>query len=151
MEFRQSKRSSRLIGTRQYCPEELSRSVRLSEDEYWTFVSRPISRDDHLIAGKYLLFSSDRERLLTIATDEIERNGFRLAKVSKEAVGGEHVLCLYYYDDSRKHELASKYRNVSGLKYRYWKSDADTMAGKYSKEFLEKLPEAERSEWISPS
>lgn len=105
----------------------MSRSVRLSEDEYWTFVSRPISRDDRLITGKYLLFSSDRERLLTIATDEIERNGFRLAKVSKEAVGGEHVLCLYYYDDSRKHELASKYRNVSSLKYRYWKSDADTI------------------------
>jgi hypothetical protein len=52
---------------------------------------------------------------------------------------GEYVLCLYYKDDSRKYELAKKYGNQSEVKYRYWKSDADTLAGKYSKEFLNTL------------
>jgi hypothetical protein len=31
-----------------------------------------------------------------------------------------------------------------GLEYRYWKSDSDTLKGKYSKEFLDKLPKDER-------
>jgi hypothetical protein len=124
--------------------------IRFSEDEYWTFVSRPPRKDERFITGKYLFFSPNRERLLAIATDEIEHCGFRLAKVSKAAIGGEHVLCLCNNDESRKHELASKYRNVSDLKYRYWKSDADTLAGKYSKEFLDKIPKDERSDWTSP-
>jgi hypothetical protein len=126
--------------------------VKLSADRYWTWISRPISRENSFpfITGKYLFFSSDRKKLLAVARDEIEHNEFRLAKVSKKAIGGEHVLCLYYSDDSRKNELAERYRNLPELKYRYWKSDADTMAGKYSKEFLNKMPKAERSKWTSP-
>jgi hypothetical protein len=62
--------------------------IRFSEDEYWTFVSRPPRKDERFITGKYLFFSPNRERLLAIATDEIEHCGFRLAKVSKAAIGG---------------------------------------------------------------
>jgi hypothetical protein len=52
---------------------------------------------------------------------------------------GEFVLCLYDKDDSRKHELAKKYRGRNDLKYRYWKSEIETLAGKYSKQFLNEL------------
>jgi hypothetical protein len=33
----------------------------------------------------------------------------------------EHVLCLYYCDDSRKHELRERNDHEYGVKYRYWK------------------------------
>ncbi len=102
------------------------------------WIAVPSDKDEfEQIQGKYLFFSSDRKRLLTVAEEELQNNVFILAKVAKLAVGGEYVLCLYYPNDSRKFELAVKYQNVSGLKYRYWKSDADTIAGKYSKGFLE--------------
>jgi len=41
-------------------------------------------------------------------------------------------------------ELAKKYRNRIELKYRYWKSDNDTLAGKYSKEFIDRLAPKEK-------
>jgi hypothetical protein len=82
------------------------------------------------------------------AVEELETGGFHQAKTHMAGVTpptGEYVLCLYYKDDSRKDELATKYRNRSELKYRYWKSDEDTLTGKYSKEFLDKLSPAERN------
>lgn len=62
----------------------------------------------------------------------------------------DHVLCLYYKDDSRKHELAERNKQEYGVRYRYWKSDSDTLKGKYSKEFLDKLPENERKYFTTP-
>ncbi|MHA1338363.1 MAG: hypothetical protein ACTSRZ_00495 [Promethearchaeota archaeon] len=56
-------------------------------------------------------------------------------------------LCLYYKDDSHKYELAKKYRNNKNVKYRYWKSNEDTLKGKYSKQFLEQLSPKERKKW----
>jgi hypothetical protein len=94
------------------------------------------------ITGKYLFFSPNRELLIDIAIEELENGGFHHAKtnmVGVEPPSGEYVLCLYYKDDSRKHELAKKYRDRSELKYRYWKSDSETLAGKYSEQFLNQL------------
>jgi hypothetical protein len=54
------------------------------------------------------------------------------------------VLCLYYSDDSRKHELAERNRMEYHVKYRYWKSDEATLRGEYSSEFLDKLSEEDR-------
>ena len=84
----------------------------------------------------------NRDLLIEIAINELENNGFHFAKTPMSGItpaSGEYVLCLYYKDDSRKHELAKKYRGRNDLKYRYWKSDSDTLAGKYSKQFLDKL------------
>jgi hypothetical protein len=84
----------------------------------------------------------NRDLLIEIAINELENNGFHYAKTSMSGItpaSGEYVLCLYYKDDSRKHELAKKYRGRNDLKYRYWKSDSDTLAGKYSKQFLNEL------------
>jgi len=87
------------------------------------------------ITGKYLFFAEDRELLLEIAEAEILENGFANAKVSREAQHKDHVMCLYWTDNSRKWELAAKYGHSETVKYRFWKSDADTLAGKYSKEY----------------
>lgn len=94
------------------------------------------------ITGKYLFFSNDDFRLYNIAIDEINNDGFSEAKVNSYLLGDntEYVLCLYYENDSRKYELPSKYKPMEeSVKYRYWKSDEDTLKGKYSREFLDRL------------
>ena len=57
----------------------------------------------------------------------------------------DYVLCLYYKDGTRKHELASKYQNREGIKYRFWKSDEATLKGEYSEEFLQALSPERRN------
>jgi hypothetical protein len=112
------------------------------DDGYWIwFLGQNIKSEHSLIKGKYLFFHEDVEVLKEIAKDEISNNGFELAKVSKSSIGSnaDHVLCLYYRDDSRKQELAEKYQGKNGIKYRYWKSNEDTKKGKYSQEFLDKM------------
>lgn len=76
--------------------------------------------------GKYLFFSNDQNRLIEIATIEVKHNDFILAKVAMNPRDEEYVLCLYWYDDSRKDEFVGKYPEV---KYRYWKNNAATRAG----------------------
>ena len=114
-------------------------------DGYWIWLFSE-EKPDYEITGKYLFFSSDREKLIEIAKKEIEGHGFHEAKVNKNLLEGqtEHVLCLYYKDDSRKHELAQRNKQEYGVKYRYWKSDIATLRGHYSKEFLEKLSKSNR-------
>ena len=86
---------------------------------------------------------------MLVAIDEIENDGFHHAKVNMEdkKQGEDYVLCLYYEDDSRKREMAEKYKDESEVKYRYWKSDEDTFKGKYSDEFLNQLSPEERKKW----
>ena len=126
----------------------LSTNVISSCDGYWEwFDISDITTAPYEIAGKYLFFSLNRELLIEIAINELENGGFHHAKTPMAGVtppSGEHVLCLYYKDDSRKHELAEKYRDRSELKYRYWKSEIETLAGKYSKQFLDQLSSNDR-------
>ena len=121
----------------------LSTNVISSCDGYWEWFDRSdMPTVPYEITGKYLFFSLNRELLIEIAINELENGGFHHAKTHMEGVthpSGEYVLCLYYKDDSRKHELAEKYRDRSELKYRYWKSEIETLAGKYSKQFLDEL------------
>jgi len=126
---------------------KLSDSVNSFCDDYWEWFVRSETAP-YEITGKYLFFSSSRYLLVEIAVEELETGGFHQAKTHMADVTpptGEYVLCLYYKDDSRRDELAAKYRNRPELKYRQWKTDKDTRAGKYSKEFLEKLSPAERN------
>lgn len=114
-------------------------------DGYWIWLFSE-EKPDYEITGKYLFFNSDIEKLIEIAKKEIEGYGFHEAKVNKNLLEGqtEHVLCLYYKDDSRKHELAQRNKQEYGVKYRYWKSDIATLRGQYSKEFLEKLSKSDK-------
>lgn len=101
------------------------------------------------ITGKYLLFSPDLLGLIKIATQEILEHNFHVAKISSRLLPNstEYVLCLYYKDDSRKHELANRCKtDYPDVKYRYWKSDESTRRRRYSEEFLSKLdPETRKS------
>ena len=114
-------------------------------DGYWMwFLST--EKPPYRITGKYLFFSNLKFKLVEIAINELENYGFHHAKVNDKLLEGqtEYVLCLYYQDDSRKRELAERNDHEYGVKYRYWKSDADTLSGKYSKEFLDKLQDSEK-------
>jgi hypothetical protein len=128
--------------------EALSKNVISNCDGYWEWFDRSdIPVAPYEITGKYLFFSPNREFLIDIAIEELEKGGFHLAKTNMVGVqppSGEYVLCLYYKDDSRKHELAQKYRDKSELKYRYWKSDSETLSGKYSKQFLNQLSQSDQ-------
>jgi hypothetical protein len=119
-------------------------------DGYWIWLFSE-EKPNYKITGKYLFFCEDKDKLIEIATNEIENHDFHEAKVNETLLEGqtEHVLCLYYEDDSRKHELADRNKQEYGVEYRYWKSDEATLKGQYSKEFLSKLPEPERKHFIS--
>ena len=98
------------------------------------------------IYGKYLFFSEDKDLLDRVAIEELSKNNFYLAKLIVEdaKISDDFVLCIYYKDDSRKKELYEKYKNKEGIKYRWWKSDKDTVEGKYSKKFLSFLSPKEK-------
>lgn len=127
---------------------QISKNVIRIDGEYWHYYIR-FSEKRPVITGKYLFFSESKKELERIAIEELENGGFFHAKINtdKHKKGKEYVLCLYYSDDSRKFELADKYKGNQKIKYRYWKSDEDTLKGKYSEEFLDKLSRKERKEW----
>lgn len=129
--------------TRKKKTEFVSAHVTSRSDGYWEWFERSdITTVPYEITGKYLFFSRSRNLLVEIAVDELENGGFHQAKTHMAEVtppSGEYVLCLYFKDASRKYELAKKYQNRIELKYRYWKSDEDTIAGNYSKQFLDRL------------
>lgn len=114
-------------------------------DSYWIRFSSE-QKPDYEIKGKYLFFDENVDKLIEIANNEIEKHGFHQAKVNRHLLERQtdHVLCLYYKDDTRKDELAERNRQEYGVKYRYWKSDEATSNGQYSKEFLEKLSASKR-------
>jgi len=120
-------------------------------DGYWIWLFSG-EKPNYEITGKYLFFCEDKDKLIEIATNEIENHGFHEAKVNVNLLEGqtEHVLCLYYNDDSRKHELAERNKQEYGVKYRYWKSDLATLQGQYSKEFLDKLKKTDRRYFTKP-
>jgi hypothetical protein len=117
---------------------------------YWIWLLSE-QKPDYEILGKYLFFDEDKNKLIDIARNEIDNHGFHEAKVNEHLIEGqtEHVLCLYYRDDSRKHELAERNKQEYEVKYRYWKSDDATSKGQYSQEFLSKLPKSERKHFTS--
>jgi hypothetical protein len=119
-------------------------------DGYWIWLLSE-KKPDYDILGKYLFFHENKDRLIEIARNEIDNHGFHEAKVNENLLEGqtEHVLCLYYKDDSRKQELANRNKQEYGAKYRYWKSDEATLKGQYSQEFLRKLPKSERKHFTS--
>nr|MDO8114959.1 hypothetical protein [Candidatus Sigynarchaeota archaeon] len=115
--------------------------VHIRTDSCWIWFERDdITPEIHAaITGKYLFFSPVKDILVGIAMDELRGSGFYLAKInSEQRTETDSVLCLYYSDDSRKHELAAKYGAWQNVRYRYWKSNEDTRAGIYSPQYLEK-------------
>lgn len=123
-----------------------SSEIRSYSDGYWEKFYSP-EEPNYKIKGKYLFFSMDRRVLIKIAKREISKGPFHRAKTQMSGLndavpgtGKDYVLCLYYKDDSKKYELADKYQEKDGVRYRYWKSDAATRRGEYSEEFLKGMP-----------
>ena len=122
-------------------------TVLTKEDGIWLVLFKDAETEDEAIrclgeiqsvTGKYLFFSNDRNKLLTIARDEIENHGFIEAKVP--LVGKqvrEYVLCLYYKNADRLNELRERLekRNMEGVRLVSWKTDDETRRGVYSGEF----------------
>lgn len=110
-------------------------------DGYWLAL-RLADPPPYQVTGKFLFFSEDAGLLLDIAVAEIIDHSFHHAKLNPVKPPGQsdHVLCLYYTDDSRRHELAERNRSEYHARYRYWKADTDTHAGRYSQQFLAGLP-----------
>ena len=129
-------------------PIKISKNILSFCDGYWEWFFHK-QKQKYKITGKYLFFCEDREVLRKIAINEIENNGFHHAKVNMdgEKHGSDYVFCLYYEDDNRKKELAKKYKSNLKVKYRYWKSDENTLKGNYSEEFLNGLSPEERKQW----
>lgn len=124
--------------------------VQLLFDGYWIhFYRRPAKPQN--VTGKYLFFSQADLLLYKLAIDELRNNEFFSAKVNSWLLGAntEYVLCIYYKNDSRKNELADRYRGRPNLKYRYWKTDDATRKGIYSEEFLGKLDEKTSSDFTN--
>jgi len=76
------------------------------------------------VTGMYLLWGSDRERLLEIGRAEIAAGRFHEARLSV-APGrrpAEHVLCILAADGTQRVELARRVRDSGGgITYLYWK------------------------------
>ena len=100
--------------------------IEQQSDGHWEYVLRLDARPAQPETGKYLFFSPDRERLFRIARTEIRDHGFFVAKVSCTPDTGVYVLCLYWHDDSRRHELAGRNIRKYNVKYRWWKSNEQT-------------------------
>ncbi len=88
----------------------------------------------HHTEGKFLFFARDPRVLVKIVRAELLK-GFHVGKISTKPNNGDYVLCLYDTNDKRKNELFQRYGDQANVKYRWWKSNADTLAGKYSEEF----------------
>lgn len=88
------------------------------------------------LTGKYLFFSPNLRTLLEVAEQELRQHDFHVSKVSpKPNHLGVHALCLYHSDDSRRKELAGRWREQyysRGVQYRYWKTNEAALAGQYS-------------------
>lgn len=128
------------------------REIITESNGYWYWIKSK-EQPPYEITGKYLFFSENQKRLIEIAKNEIKNHGFHVAKVNSKLLGSntEYVLCLYFANEHRKIELANRQDKIySDVKYRYWKSDEDTLRGKYSNEFLEKLSEKDRK-WFTNS
>ena len=96
------------------------------------------------LTGKHLLFSEDRELLVDIAFHEVVvEERFVMAKVRTEdaRVGPDYVLCLCDIDDSLVPDIEAAYGGMPGIRYRRWKSNEDTRAGRYSRQYLDDLDE----------
>lgn len=105
-----------------------------NDDDPWLRVGEP----DNDLDGKYLFFSRNQLLLVYLIEDEIINHGFKVGKIIAEAEPlQDYVACLYWTGPERRQELAKRWVKHPIIKYRYYKRNADTRAGKYSKQFLE--------------
>jgi hypothetical protein len=134
------KKRSLIMFASGFVPNGFSDAITEIEEKEWHHYLK-LKEIRPKIKGKYLFFSEFKEELEKIAINELERGEFLHAKINTDVykAGKDYVLCLYYSDDSKKTELATKYKNNKKVAYRFWKSDNSTRQKIYSEEYLNKL------------
>jgi hypothetical protein len=91
------------------------------------------------ILGKYLFFSDNKKELITLAKKLLIQYKLYTAKVPSSNIANKSngfgfVMCLYDTSDSLKYDL-KQFETIT-ISYRYFKSDEDTKAKKYSEQYL---------------
>ena len=123
--------------------------LNLSAKENYDLCEKESKKEYHGSLGKYQFFCDDRDKLIEIAKKILLEFDLSNAKISKTkrktSKGFGYCLLVYDYKPRYVNEM-KKYADETNIKYRYWKSDENTSKGRYSKEFLENLPQTERNE-----
>ena len=115
----------------------MNQIIEVKQSGWIWIINRSVKKP--LITGKYLFFSKDKNLLIELSKRILLEYGLSVAKVplSDEPVGEDFVLCVYDAEPKLKDEL-KKYANQD-IRYRYWKSDEDTLKGKYSNQFKQAI------------
>ncbi len=89
------------------------------------------SKEYQGVSGKYLFFSTDRDRLIALAKTILQEYGLSESKVSfgNGLKGQDLVLCIYDYKNRFANDLRKYADEDNDMKYRYWKSNKDTILG----------------------
>lgn len=124
--------------------------LNLSAKENFDLSEKELKKEYHGSLGKYQFFSDDRNKLVEIAKKvllEFHLFNAKISKTKRETTKGfGYGLFVYDYKLRYKYEM-KKYADEISVKYRYWKSDVDTLQGSYSDQFLKTLPPEEREGW----
>lgn len=97
-----------------------------------------VHRLNHGSLGKYMFFSDNKEKLISLGKEILLKYYLYNAKVPqtnipKNSKGFGFVLCIYDEKNTYTSELC-KYSSAD-INYRFWKSDYDTINGVYSNNF----------------
>lgn len=106
----------------------------------WLFNKKIKNPKSEAITGKYLFFSNNKEKLIKLAKIILIKFNLYKAKVpqSDKPIGNDFVLCVYDKEPRFKDQM-KMYADEINIRYRWWKSNEDTIKGKYSKKYLEVL------------
>ncbi len=117
-------------------------NIRRYKIGIWEWYSKYID-NDNTIKGKYLFFSDNRDILEYFLLKIFKK--FKLSKAKIPLPGKQinktYVLCIY--SDSENEKIKSEFNkiltNYPNITFSGWKSDEDTLNGKYSKIFYDSL------------
>lgn len=140
--------------------------VELVDPGNWTYIinnsakenlielQEEITKPFHGSMGKYQFFSDDKETLIQLAKEILIKYKLFNAKVplsnTPRKTNKGFGFGLFIYDSKPKFKIELRnYSDEKNIRYRYWKSDDDTLKGKYSSKFIESLSPAERKEIIN--
>jgi len=126
--------------------------IKEIEKKNWIYLINPSAKENmndielelfkpnHGNIGKYIFFSDDKQLLIKVAKEILQKYNLYNAKVPltdkpNPSSGFGFVLCIYDSSPKFKHELR-QFSDEKNVKYRYWKSDSATLDGQYSEQYL---------------
>lgn len=127
--------------------------INNSAEENLIEIQEEITKPFHGSMGKYQFFSDDKEILIKLAKEILIKYCLFNAKVplgnTPRKTNKGFGFGLFIYDSKPKLKIELRnYADEKTIRHRYWKSDDDTLKGKYSNKFIESLSSTERKELI---